>query len=173
MRISDWSSDVCSSDLRLDSREDGRTRLAGLNYSVTLYRQLMFYASASRDLDHDDGDSVSAGLSWTFGRHLSTSTSWQHQGGSDRFDAAVQKPEPADGGYGWSLRTQQGDGVDHHQAEFRTRGDHADLSLGAWSLDGDSRGYASVSGSLVTMGGDWFAGQIGRASCRDRVCQYG
>src|SRR3546814_16969563 len=30
---------------RLDSREDGRTRLAGLNYSVTLYRQQIGRAS--------------------------------------------------------------------------------------------------------------------------------
>lgn len=144
---------------RLDSRESDRTRLVGLNYSVTLYRQLMFYASANHDLDHDDGDSISAGLSLAFGRHLNTSASWQHQHGSDHFDAAVQRSQPADGGYGWSLRTQQGDGVDNHQAEFRTRGDYTELTFGALSLNGNNRGYASASGSVVTMGGDWFVGR--------------
>lgn len=144
---------------RLDSRELGHTRLAGLSYSVSLYRQLLLYASASRDLDRSDGDSISVGLSWVFARHVSTSTSWQHQSGTDRFDAAVQKPEPADGGYGWSLRTQQGDGIDNYQTEFRTRGDYAELALGGLSVNGRNRGYASASGSVVSMGGDWFAGR--------------
>lgn len=144
---------------RLDSREGDRTRLVGLSYSVSLFRQLLFFAGASHDLDRAGGDSINAGLSWVFGRHLSVGTSLQHQNGTDRYDVAVQRSEPSDGGYGWSLRTQQGGGTDSSQAEIRTRGDHAELSLGAWLLNGNSRGYANVSGSLVTMGGDWFAGR--------------
>src|SRR3546814_11850189 len=42
MRISDWSSDVCSSDLRPLSKGDGRNRGSGISANARKLQQLRF-----------------------------------------------------------------------------------------------------------------------------------
>src|SRR3546814_9702249 len=89
LRISDWSSDVCSSDLLLDDREQ----------------------AVPHHLHADAGEGIDGG----HGALLRVSTRWP-------------RPSTAASKFGVSM--------------------------------------VAVSGSAIT------AGQIGRASCRERVCQY-
>ncbi|WP_162932264.1 fimbria/pilus outer membrane usher protein [Solimonas sp. K1W22B-7] len=142
---------------RLDTELDGRQHYAGAGYSLNLQRGASLFANATRNLD-DAGDTVVfAGLVWSFGSRLSLGTSFQRNRGRNLYGADLAQNSAVDGGFGWSLRTQQGEGVHDWQAEGSYRGDYGQLTAGSYSVNGLDSVYAGYSGGLVLMDRDVFA----------------
>ena len=143
---------------RLDTIEDGRFRVLGANYSAQLPgTALAFFVGGSRNLDDDHDNSVFAGLSLSFGPQLSAGLAQDRNRGEDSSSVYVSRPLAQDGGYGWNLRAQRGEGRDQQQAELAYRGDRGQISGGLWRLDGHTMTYASASGGLVWMDDQAFA----------------
>lgn len=142
---------VALSYTRLDTREEGSQRFAGLGYNVNLMHRLSLYANATRNLDDADDTLVFAGLSWSFSRGIFASTSVQHNAGGNIFGADLVRGISPDGGTGWSLRTQQGAQLEGYQAEAGYRGDWGQVIGGGVALNGNETAYASAAGGLVLM----------------------
>lgn len=142
---------------RLDTEQDGRRHYAGAGYSLSLLRGANLFANATRNLDDADDTVVFAGLVWNFGSRLFLSTSFQRNRGRDLYGADLAQSSAVDGGFGWSLRTQQGAGVNDWQAEGNYRGDYGHVVAGGYSVDGLDSVYAGYSGGLVLMDRDVFA----------------
>jgi outer membrane usher protein len=142
---------------RLDTLEDDRFRSVGASYSATLFDTVTVYLGGSRELDgaHDYG--AFAGVSASFGRRLTAGASVSHDHGRNQYSAYLAQPLPADGGAGWSLNTQQGSDLESYRAEAGIRGDHAELRVGAWSINQSDSVYAAASGALILMERDLFA----------------
>src|SRR3546814_8921166 len=159
MRISDWSSDVCSSDLKRDDhfvRSHLRYAPEGGNWYVTL--------SADYNKSHDNGQlTVLTGANpLVFGPALAQQLEanyghskehwWEGYATSDTATSPRYQPNDSVEGYGFSLHLN----ADFDWARFK--------SITAWRKL-DSLGYVDLDGTPLSV-------QIGRASCRERVCQY-
>lgn len=136
---------------RLDTREDGRFRYAGLNYSANISRNIAAYANATRSFDAARDTSFFAGLSWSFGGATSANASWQRASGQDVFGVGASRALSADGGIGWNLRTQQGQDLHGYQGEMSYRGDAGQVTGGAYAINDLRTFYAGLSGSVVAM----------------------
>jgi len=149
------SGSLSASYTRLETREDGRFRLLGLHYAAALPRRVSFFASASHDLESRDS-SAFAGLAWSFRGGPSASLSLQQAGDDSVVGADLSQPLRAEGGLGWSLRSQQGRALEAYQAEFAWRDDWGQLTGGAYRVNDDQSVFATVSGGLVWMDRDLF-----------------
>lgn len=141
---------------RLDTKEEGRYRVVGAQYSLSPWSRLAFYVGGSINPDDGGDGMVFAGLSLALDRRLSANASFSRRAGSNRYGAGVGQSIPGDGGSGWRLLSQRGDGTRLDQAEAGYRGDHGEISGGVWSLDGDEHAYADLRGAVVLMAGSWF-----------------
>jgi outer membrane usher protein len=141
---------------RLDSAEEGRFRSIGLNYSVTAVPRLSVFISVSRDLDDEKDIGAFAGLSLSLARQLSVGANASRNNGDERYGSYASQPVPSDGGGGWVLRSQHGDGGDLYQGEVGYRADRAEWRAGANLRDGQDSIYAGVGGAVVLMQRDLF-----------------
>jgi outer membrane usher protein len=141
---------------RLDTTEEGRFRSIGLNYSVTAVPRLSLFISVSRNLDDEEDIGAFAGLSLSLGNRLSIGANASRNGGSERYGSYASQPVPSDGGGGWVLRSQHGEGGDLYQGEVGYRADRAEWRAGANLRDGQDSIYAGVGGAVVLMQRDLF-----------------
>jgi outer membrane usher protein len=141
---------------RLDTAEEGRFRSIGLNYSVTAAPRLSLFIGVSRALDGEAVTDAFAGLTLSLGRRLSVGTNAGRNGGGTRYGSYASQPVPSDGGGGWALRSQHGEGSDRYQGEAGYRADRAEWRAGADLRDGQDSVYAGVGGAVVLMQRDLF-----------------
>jgi len=144
---------------RLDTEEDGRQRYAGAGLSFNLPAGLGLYASYTRALDEADDSTLFGGFSWSFGQELHVGASLQRQAGQETLNADLIRSLPLDGGVGWSLRTQQGQGSQAYQGEVAWRGDYGQVNAGSYAVEGDESFFAGYSGGVVLMDGSLFPGR--------------
>lgn len=144
---------------RLDTEEDGRQRYAGAGYSLNLPYGIGVFASYTRALDGERDSTLFAGLSCSFGNRVHAGLTLQRQGGRDTLGADLVSSLPLDGGVGWSLRSQQGQGIESYQAEAAWRGDLGQLNAGVNAIDGHDSAFAGYSGGVVLMDGSLFPGR--------------
>src|SRR3546814_4828970 len=145
MRISDWSSDVCSSDLEDLPSQDELAAAAN--------------AAAARAMAEAKADTpesrnyvnVERGFSITFPE------GWQKDAASSNADGVVYQ----DPGAGADVRIfwQKKEGDQTLQQIVETVSEGYEGASGDYIGDNEYRGTANE-------------GEIGRASCRERVCQY-
>lgn len=141
---------------RLDTVEEGRFRSIGLHYSVTAVPRLSLFISVSRDLDAEHDIGAFAGLSLSLDQRLSVGANASRSNGSERYGSYAGQPVPSDGGGGWVLRSQHGNGGDLYQGEVGYRADRAEWRAGANLRDGQDSVYAGVGGAVVLMQSDLF-----------------
>ena len=96
-------------------------------------------------------------MSLSFGSGESASLSAQHDSRGNYAAVDVSRPISPDGGAGWHVRAQDGSGQSGGQAEFGYRGDRSQELIGAQTLNGNTRGYAELTGALVFMDSRLFA----------------
>lgn len=142
---------------RLVAGDDSRYRTANLQYSVNVGERLSAYLGYAHDLDQGRDNLLFAGLSCTFGARLNASLDMQAHDGTLRSGASLVRPLQPDGGLGWNLRAQQGDGADAAQGEIAWRAGWGQLNAGLRHFDGNEQLYGSLEGSLVLMDSDLFA----------------
>ncbi len=128
-----------------------RSRFASAFYFRSFGSRFSLSLSVNQNLDDHSDRTAFLGLSMSFGDNESASLSAQHDSRGNYAAVDVSRPISPDGGYGWHVRAQDGDGLDGGQAEFGYRGDHAQTLVGAQTLNGNTLGYAELSGALVFM----------------------
>ena len=127
-----------------------RSRFASAFYFRSFGSRFSLSLNYNQNLEDHSDRTIFLGLSVSFG-YESASLSAQHDGRGNFAAVDVSRPISPDGGYGWHVRAQEGRGLDGGQAEFGYRGDHAQTLVGAQTLDGNTQGYAELSGALVWM----------------------
>ncbi|WP_024890678.1 fimbria/pilus outer membrane usher protein [Luteimonas huabeiensis] len=136
-----------------------RARYAGLYWNRGFGGRWSANLSLNRNLDDADDFSAYLGVIVPLGRDRATqlAVSWQHDGDRDDAVADLARPVPGDGGFGWRLQARAGDSGGGGLAEAGWLGPRGRIGAGV-SRFGDSRlSYAQASGSVVRMGGGWFA----------------
>lgn len=142
---------------RLIADDDGRFRYLSLQYSVSPLPRLSTYAGYSHDLDRRHSDLVFVGLSWSFANRVAAGLDLQDHDGSLRSGASLVRPLSPDGGYGWNVHAQHGDGSDSVQAAIAARANWGQVEAGLRRFDEQRELYGSLEGSLVFVDRDWFA----------------
>jgi outer membrane usher protein len=133
-----------------------RSRFASAFYFRSFGSRFSLSLNYNQNLEDRRDRTVFLGLSVSFGRE-SASLSAQHDSRGNFVAADVSRPISPDGGYGWHVRAQQGQGLDGGQAEFGYRGDRAQTLIGAETLNGSTLGYGELTGALVWMDSHLFA----------------
>jgi outer membrane usher protein len=133
-----------------------RSRFASAFYFRSFGSRFSLSLNYNQNLEDHSDRTIFLGLSVSFGNQ-SASLSAQHDSRGNFGAVDVSRPISPDGGYGWHVRAQEGQGLDGGQAEFGYRGDRAQTLVGAETLDGNTLGYAELSGALVWMDSHLFA----------------
>ena len=133
-----------------------RSRYASAFYFRSFGSRFSLSLNYNQNLEVHSDRTVFLGLSVSFG-YESASLSAEHDSRGNFAAVDVSRPISPDGGYGWHVRAQDGQGLDGGQAEFGYRGDHAQTLIGAEALNGNTLGYAELSGALVWMDSHLFA----------------
>ncbi|MCD9031467.1 fimbria/pilus outer membrane usher protein [Luteimonas sp. Y-2-2-4F] len=164
--LNTWAGNFNLSYVRLDRAADpareqpaDRARYAGLYWNRGFAGRWSANLSLNRNLDDADDLSAYLGVIVPLGRDRATqlAVSWQHDGGRDDAVTDLARPVPGDGGFGWRLQARAGDSGGGGLAEAGWLGPRGRIGAGV-SRFGDSRlTYAQASGSVVRMGGGWFA----------------
>jgi outer membrane usher protein len=133
-----------------------RSRYASAFYFRSFGSRYSLSLNVNQNLENHVDRTLFAALSVSFG-YESASVSAQHDSRGNFAAADVSRPISPDGGYGWHVRAQEGQSLDGGQAEFGYRGDRAQTLVGAETIDGNTLGYAELSGALVFMDSHLFA----------------
>jgi outer membrane usher protein len=126
------------------------SRFASAFYFRSFGSRFSLSVNYNQNLEDHSDRTIFLGLSVSFG-YQSASLSAQHDNRGNFGAVDVSRPISPDGGYGWHVRAQQGQGLDGGQAELGYRGDRAQTLVGAETLNGSTLGYAELSGALVWM----------------------
>jgi outer membrane usher protein len=127
-----------------------RSRYASAFYFRSFGSRYSLSFNLNQNLEDHRDRTAFVGLSVSFGQETA-SLSAQHDSRGNFAAVDVSRPISPDGGYGWHVRAQEGQGLDGGQAEFGYRGDRAQTLVGAETLDGNTLGYAELTGALVFM----------------------
>lgn len=127
------------------------SRFAGAFYSTTLWRDVSFNASVNQELGNGSNRSLFISISMPFGRDVSAMAAFEHDDNSNSATLDVAKPIDPDGGFGWHLRTQDGNHSHNGLAEAGYNGDHGQIIGGLQNFDGETLGYGELTGSLVLI----------------------
>jgi outer membrane usher protein len=133
------------------------SRYASAFYFKSLGARFSVSLSFNQNLENHDDRSAFLGVSVSFGGGESATLSAQHDGRGNYAAVDVSRPISPDGGSGWHLRAQDGAGLSGGMAEYGYRGDHSQELVGAETLNGNTRGYAELTGALVFMDSHLFA----------------
>lgn len=134
-----------------------RSRFASAFYFRSFGSRFSLSFSVNQNLEDRSDRTAFVGVSMSFGGGESASVSAQHDNRGNYGAVDVSRPISPDGGYGWHVRAQDGDGLDGGQAEFGYRGDRVQTLVGAQTLGGNTLGYGEVTGALVFMDDHLFA----------------
>lgn len=140
----------------LEYPEQPRSRYASAYYSKSLGPRVSFNLSANQNLDEDRDRSVFLAFSVALDNRVSASLSAQHNRDGNLATVDVNKSINADGGFGWRVRAQEGSNQHGGFAEAGYRGQSAEARAGLQNLNGDTLGYAGLSGALVFMNRQFF-----------------
>lgn len=159
-----WLGNLSLSHVRLRQAGDPTSpwraidaRYLGVTWTRSFGRDWSANLSYQRNLDDAKDRSLFIGLAVALDGDRRLDTSWQRSGGRDSALADLSRPIPGDGGAGWRVQVQTGDGGDGGLAEAGWLTDHGRLGMGLAHRDGAGYGYAQASGGLVWMGGRGFA----------------
>jgi outer membrane usher protein len=133
------------------------SRYASAFYFKSLGTRLSLSLSINQNLENHDDRTAFLGVSLSFGSGESASLSAQHDSRGNYVAVDVSRPISPDGGAGWHVRAQDGSGLSGGQAEFGYRGQRSQELIGAETLNGNTRGYAELTGALVFMDSRLFA----------------
>lgn len=135
----------------LEYPDQPRSRYASAYYSRSLGPRVSFNLSGNQNLDDDRDRSVFLAFSVSLDHRISTSLSVQHDRDGNLATVDVHKSTDADGGFGWRVRAQDGKSQHGGLAQVDYRGQNAEVRGGVQSFNGDTLGYAGLSGALVLM----------------------
>ncbi|MFA5628271.1 MAG: fimbria/pilus outer membrane usher protein, partial [Thiohalomonadaceae bacterium] len=140
----------------LEYPAQSRSRYGSAFYSRSLGRRMSFNLNANQNLDDHSDRSVFLMLSLALDNKVSTSLSTQHDRSGNLATLDVNKPINPDGGFGWRLRAQDGSNQHGGLAEVGYRGQDAEIRAGVQNVNGNTLGYADLSGALVFMNRQFF-----------------
>lgn len=140
----------------LEYPDQPRSRYASAYYYKSLGQHAALNLSLSQNLDDDRDRSLFLGISVSLDNNVTASLSVQHDRTGNLTTIDVGKPVNPDGGLGWRLRAQDDNHLHGGLAEVGYNAEHAQVLAGAQSLNGDSFGYADLSGAVVFMDDQFF-----------------
>ncbi|MDE2270443.1 MAG: fimbrial biogenesis outer membrane usher protein [Xanthomonadaceae bacterium] len=133
-----------------------RSRYASAYYFKSLGPRIALNLSANQNLDDHRDRSMFLSLSVALDDNVSASLSIQHDRTGNLGTVDASKPVNPDGGFGWNLRAQDGNAQHGGLAELGYNGQDGQILAGVQSLNGDTFGYADLSGALVFMDRQFF-----------------
>ncbi|MBS0432872.1 MAG: fimbrial biogenesis outer membrane usher protein [Proteobacteria bacterium] len=133
-----------------------RSRYASAYYYKSLGARFAFNLSANQNLDDHADRSVFLGLSLSLDNNVSATLSAQHDRTGNLAMLDISRPVNPDGGLGWHLRAQDGNNQHGGLAELGYNGQDGQILAGVQNFDGDTLGYADLSGALVFMDRQFF-----------------
>lgn len=133
-----------------------RSRYASAYYYKSLGTRFAFNVSVNQNLDNHRDRSLFLSLSMALDNNVSASMSAQHDRTGNLATLDVSKPVNPDGGFGWRLRAQDGSTQHGGVAELGYNGQDGQILAGVQSFNGDTLGYADLSGALVFMDSQFF-----------------
>lgn len=133
-----------------------RSRYASAYYYKSLGQRAAFNLSVNQNLDDHSDRSLFLSVSLALDNNVSASMSAQHDRTGNLATIDVDKPIDPDGGFGWRLRAQDGSTQHGGVAELGYNGQDGQILAGMQSLNGDTLGYADLSGALVFMDSQFF-----------------
>lgn len=113
--------------------------------------------SFNQNLNKARDRSIFLGMSIALGKHVRLGTSAQHSRGQTFFNVNATRPVPGDGGFGWRAQGRFGDGQPSGLASAGYLARWGRMRGGVRSYGDQNQVYASLSGSLVTLGGHVFS----------------
>ncbi|MGN6521440.1 MAG: fimbria/pilus outer membrane usher protein [Dokdonella sp.] len=133
-------------------------RYAGMFWSDTFGGALSLNIGINHNLERARDRSVFASVTWSLASRRSVSASLQHRQDSDGVAVQASQPVPGDGGFGWRLLGEGGDGGSHGgAAEASWLGNRGAASIGVSALGDSHYGYGGASGAFALIGGHVFA----------------
>jgi outer membrane usher protein len=133
-----------------------RSRYASAYYYKSLGTRVAFNFSANQNLDLSSDRSLFLGLSVALDNNVSASLSAQHDRTGNLATLDMSRPVNPDGGLGWHVRAQDGSAEHGGLAEIGYNAQHGQILAGVQNFDGDTLGYADLSGALVFMDRQFF-----------------
>ncbi|PSH60790.1 fimbrial assembly protein [Phyllobacterium brassicacearum] len=141
----------------LETADGENSRIVGLSYSQTMFKQSTFYASAFTDLEDSDSFGLFAGLSIPFGNDITATTGLEQGPDGVNVVADIAKSETQENGsIGWRARTSEGD-VANRSAAISYRAPFARFEAGVQQFESDVRATAQMDGAIAVAGGGVFA----------------
>lgn len=140
----------------LEYPDQPRSRYASAYYYKSLGQRMAFNFSINQDLDNHSNRSLFLNLSLALDNSVSASLSAQHDRTGNLATLDVSKPVSPDGGLGWRVRAFDGSTQHGGQAELGYNGQDGQILAGVQTLNGDTLGYADLSGALVFMDHQFF-----------------
>ncbi|WP_237143483.1 fimbria/pilus outer membrane usher protein [Phyllobacterium zundukense] len=141
--------------LDVDSGEN--SKIVGVSYSQSLFKNSSFYATAFTDLEDGDSFGIFAGLTIPFDNDINVSTGYEQTSDGPAGFIDIAKSERQEvGSYGWRLRTSEGDTPDR-SAAASYRGRYARVEGSVQQFDDTVRANAQVDGAVAVAAGGVFA----------------
>jgi outer membrane usher protein len=142
--------------VRVQPGEGESSQLLNLSWVKQVAGTLSLRIGAHRDLGRDE-DMFTAQLIASLGAGSSVSLGGQH-GTATREYVQYRRNAPTHGGLGWHAGYARGDDAyEHGDASIAWSGRYAHMEAGMASDAERSIGWADLRGSVLIMGGDWFA----------------
>ena len=142
---------------QLDFDSQNNSKIAGVSYSQSLFRNSSFYATAFTDLEDSDSFGIFAGLTVPFDNGINISTGYEQTSDGPAGFLDIAKPERQEvGSHGWRLRTSEGDMPDR-SAAASYRGRYARVEGSVQQFDDTVRANAQVDGAVAVAAGGVFA----------------
>lgn len=132
------------------------TRYASAYYYKSLTQRAALNLSVNQNLDNHGDRSLFLSVSLSLDHNVSASLSAQHDNAGNVATLDVSKPVNPDGGFGWHLRAQDGNDQHGGLAELGYNGQDGQILAGVQNVNGDTLGYADLSGALVFMDRQFF-----------------
>ncbi|TWI04907.1 outer membrane usher protein [Luteimonas cucumeris] len=153
--LAGWNSDRLGSFgvsyARLQQLEEEDDRYGSAYWSHSFGGRWSLSFNYNQNLDDNDDRSFFLGFSLSLDSGRMLNVSGQRNGNRDVASIDLTKAVPGDGGFGWRLRADHGEGDTGGLAELGWLGRHAQLYGGLGNSGGNTYSYASGSGSLVLM----------------------
>lgn len=141
---------------RLGFEDRPSSQVASLSYSHRVFKNATLYTSVFKDFSSRDSYGIYAGLSFSFGNGIHSSSGVHSDGHGQRLFTELSKNGNSQyGRYGWRARTAEGDNPNRSLGgHLRTKHVRADASLE--QVNDDTRVTGQLEGSVVAAGGDVF-----------------
>jgi outer membrane usher protein len=142
---------------QLDFDSGDNSKIVGISYSQSLFKNSSFYATAFTDLEDGDSFGIFAGLTIPFDNDINVSTGYEQTSDGPAGFIDIAKSERQEvGSYGWRLRTSEGDTPDR-SAAASYRGRYARVEGSVQQFDDTVRANAQVDGAVAVAAGGIFA----------------